>query len=316
MLSPNALFTANINVQHSAARSTSKQAINDAKSNKSKGGMLSAWNRKKNKNLPAREESAAGSLTASPDGESQSPFNSRESQLTSSARSSLIANSVGSPQLDSFADARKSSSSSQSSRLRPRSGRPEDAENTIDLCNFLNENRIQPSDAANTISTPKSTFEWDSDEEASKPSKVSIPRLKKHVKAAVAVGAGRSDVGILEVHEEVAKAEKVMKQLGAMLLAPQSPGGSRANAFKEQPDLLDLAAPRNEVPDGRAKATHVTSPLAAQVAAFSRETAVKRSSVLKLFNDPIWGGDSGKYSHATYKIYMKCILIGRSSHQL
>lgn len=155
---------------------------------------------------------------------------------------------------------------------------------------------------------PRSTFDWDSDDEGKgiKTNKLkNFPRLKKRTKTAAATG--RSEAEAFEIDEGAEDVGEVARKLG-MMYSPDSPAGSRANAFQEQPDLLNVAAPRRELPVSKARLTDVTSPRTAQVIGFSRDTG-KRSSVLKLFNDPIWGGDSGEYSHAACELYMNCILI-------
>jgi len=160
----------------------------------------------------------------------------------------------------------------------------------------------------NTTVEPRSTFDWDSDDEGKgiKTNKLkNFPRLKKRTKTAAAMG--RSEAEAFEIDEGAEDVGKVARKLG-MMYSPDSPAGSRANAFQEQPDLLNVAAPRRELPVSKARATHV-NPRTAQTFGFSRDAATKRSSVLKLFNDPIWGGDSGECSHAACKLYMNCILI-------
>jgi hypothetical protein len=230
--------------------------------------MLSAWNRKKNRSLPPEE-----GLT----GEHERPSDSTSQNVPSTT-------TLTPPDL-SLRSAR-TKSSTDSKKPQARSGRIELSENHTDLCQLFNDNRVTPGQSATTALEPKSTFEWDSDEEVggTKVSKINgLPRFKKSAKTVV---SGTGECG-------ATKAQQLEEQLRkfAELYAPQNYGGS-PNAFKDLQDLQDIVP--KEGSTGGGKTSHVNSPSAAQVNAFSRDASMrKRSSVLKLFDDPIWKGESG-----------------------
>jgi hypothetical protein len=75
----------------------------------------------------------------------------------------------------------------------------------------------------------------------------------------------------------------------SMNTMPENVGGSRANAFKEQ-QLRERQQLGVQAAEEDGVGSHVM-PTSTQ---FSRDAkTVKRSSVLKHFDDPIWGGESG-----------------------
>ncbi|KAK5175093.1 uncharacterized protein LTR77_000230 [Saxophila tyrrhenica] len=297
MLSPASLFTANINAQ-SAGRRSSAPTTNATHSKKPKGqgGMLSAWNRRKNKNLPDDRNPNVGSLSANANSTKPSPADSSRSWATDAGTSPL--DSMRSLQ---FPTSAVKASDAHSLKPRARSGKPEEAENIEELCDLLNEQRIRPGDAKEVADGPKSAFDWsssDDDDDVPAPKEPKEPKVSKGAfsrfmksNKVAAAAAGKHGAAAAEANVGMDSDEEAIRKL-TVLFAPGGAGGSRANAFREHPELLDMVASRGEVPVGKAKIHHVIDTTQAQAAGFSRDAAVKRSSVLKLFDDPIWGGES------------------------
>ena len=170
-------------------------------------------------------------------------------------------------------------------KLEPR-GAAERAD-TTHIIDFLDGNRARPEDKVVSYE-PKSFFEWDDDDEDSG-SQVSdsnsLPqKLHKHKhKRVAAIGREKDSVNAGEAGQVMSK-RNVGQQVPEGVL-------ETLERFNGLLDGIEHIGPKNRTPPSHVDGFEGFGP-----GIGGRKTPVKRTSVLKIFDDPLWEREFGKLS--------------------
>ncbi|KAK3711545.1 hypothetical protein LTR37_009536 [Vermiconidia calcicola] len=258
-----------------------QNADNQMKKVKIWDSMLSAFDRKKKRNLPSERKNL---FQATQDPSTDSVFISSAYPHLNFVASKLVETNLQKP---SNAEANLSEPSNAEASLpkasnaaAPREARVAETQNLRALATFFNDDRATPAEQEAAIATPRSEFDWDdSDEEDNHQvsSSFAFPqRLRRHRKAAVHTETGAYESAVVGSAKDDGKG-----QGGRAFTFPiRMLGGSRANAFKEQAE--STSSHRVPIFDTARDLGGSRYP--------TGKPPVKRSSVLKLFDDPIWDG--------------------------
>ncbi|KAK3713805.1 hypothetical protein LTR37_008291 [Vermiconidia calcicola] len=238
--------------------------------------MLSAFDRKKKRNLPPERKNL---FQATQDPSTDSVFIS-----LAHPHLNFVASKLVEANLPKSSDAEASLPNPRNAAA-PREARVAETQNLRALATFFNDDRATPAEQEAAIATPRSEFEWDdSDEEDNRQvsSSFAFPQhLRRHRKAPAHTETGADESAVVGSVKVDGKG-----QGGRAFTFPiRMLGGSRANAFKEQAE--STSSHRVPIFDTARDLSDSRYP--------TGKPPVKRSSVLKLFDDPIWDGSIGRY---------------------